>query len=275
MKTALSATSALNNAKDKQLRYTQRINLINHQLTTAGLTTTRPETTNSLPAKKRVVGGYNIISGLDYNQHHYLPPGERPSRCTTMGGKQGQRKFNPMAHRDFNLLTNQYYTRHENRQCEEKEQAKSKAADSFWKTHTFDPIKNAFYDNEKESHFQQKRVAKSLVHGEKVASQLPPSERYSEGRSYNIIDKRVVNEHNFNRLSRFGNRALANKNAPLVEARLQKVGQKRFELQEARKLNRVSYMRLLEPYRKGYDLVTCQSKVLPSVKDPTPPDLWK
>ena len=51
--------------------------------------------------------------------------------------------------RDFNVLTNKYHEDHEEKVAVDKEVALNRAADRYWKTHNYDPIRGTYFDKAK------------------------------------------------------------------------------------------------------------------------------
>lgn len=252
----------------------QKFNLINHRPFGAIAADKSSENqSGARPSNTRV--GYDLISNMD------LPTGRRPQTQASFRGT-GRAVKQELTHpREFNILTNKYLEKHDDHAEQDHEAAKARAEEKFWKTHDYNPLVGTFYDTEKEETFVKAREEKRKTHGLDRVEKLPDSEQFSEGRAVNIISKQVIDDKRFTRLTNKQNRSINSKNATQIEQRLRTEAETRAEVIDQRSLNRISYVRQIEPYKKGYDILTMQPyvgrtrKVIAPIKQKPKPPKWE
>lgn len=266
----------LHRAKDKQMQYTQTFNLINHQskLYQKNPMTQAPMTTN-------LTSGYNIVSNLDFADHHYLAPENRPDRLTNKTKTKdnqslGRRTFVSTAPtKNFNMISNRYLHDHSTQSASDQHAAKLTASRKYWLTHDFDPLRTQYYAAPKERAFQAERLSQTIGHGQVQAGRLPPAEKQSEGRALNIINKSVKDHDKLERMNARQDRGIKTKVARAIESRLQREAEVTAKVRDTRSLNRMSAQREVERTAHGYDLVTHQpyvgrtGKILPKGRENT------
>jgi len=93
---------------------------------------------------------YNIISGLAFQQHHYLPPDKRPQEKKVT---VKQKETTTTGLRDYNIITNRYLELHEDKSNTDKLIEKHELAEKYWKTHVYDHVTGQFYDPKKEEEY--------------------------------------------------------------------------------------------------------------------------
>jgi len=178
--------------------------------------------------------------------------------------------------REFNIINNNFSSNHDDRLRQEYESTKQTMVKKYWDTHKFDIIRQEHYDDAAESGEREREFQASRVHGLAQAAKLPRSMRYSEGRSYDILNhevkddelikislKRGIQEHN--RLTKF-------KDVPRQQVEAGKVDYDRWE---QRHMQRVSYKRWEEQIERGYDFV--HTNLLDPTHKPLPasaPKVW-
>ena len=129
--------------KDRALRYEQTFDVINFDDKLKGLEN-QPDYPKPKGQNKNVVGGtktfteYNILSNLSFNEHHYLPPEQRPPPLKEK--EKVSKKVTTTGLRDYNIITNRYLELHDNKVVVDKEIERLNAAKKYWKTHDFDPV---------------------------------------------------------------------------------------------------------------------------------------
>ena len=270
--------------KDKALRYEQTFDIINLDDKLKGL--------EGLPGypevkppnyKNRNLGNntktpYNIISCLDFADHHYLPPDQRPSRPID---KPRTYKVNIVEHRDFNIISNKYLAGHDSKAKADLDNYKLQAAEEYWKTHDYDIFTCKHIDPEREVQVSQshKEEAESLA--TRKYDRLPNGVKYSEGALYQAISSKVVDP------SRLYEIDIKNRNAKKrFETRydLEKEYHERdIEEQEKQKvqmINRISHERFLEDEHRGFDILNHSpyqgigAKTLYPSKTASKPSVW-
>jgi hypothetical protein len=154
-----------------------------------------------------------------------------------------------------------YHDRDEDQTQTEAARAKQLAAQKFFKTHDFDPVRATYFDYDKEAMFLRERDAEQQVHGKDRVLKLPPREQFSEGRLYNILNQNVINQEKLASATEHDKRALNKIQKTAFEQRMRVVG----ELQQSREtelcLNRYAHERNTQAYVHGYDPISNESFV--------------
>lgn len=239
---------ALNRARDKQLRYTQTYDIINHVPNTKELPQKPP---HKAPPDSRT--NWNIISNLDFDVHHHSKPGERPE--VPVEPPKATNLATQITKRDFDILSNKYMEGHEAKDAIDKEVAKQKATTRFWQTRSFNPVNCSYYDDDKEKHYWDGEAEAMKTHGEKQFSRLPPAMKTSEGAAYNLLTMEVRRDDSMKARERIVAKGQKKRIGSVVEARIKARATKAEDIMESRKIGRVSYQRFVESQRNGYDLV--------------------
>ncbi|KAF4321973.1 hypothetical protein BBO99_00003283 [Phytophthora kernoviae] len=160
--------------------------------------------------------------------------------------------------REFNILTNKYHDRHEDRFEQEAAQAKRLAAQKYFKTRAFDPIRITYTDEGREKEFLARRQKEEQEHGKDRVLLLPPREQFSEGRVYNILNQHVINPAKLDAMHEKDQRALNKMQKTAFEKRMHKVGET-IETRETNLcLNRFAHERHTESQVHGYDVLSNQ-----------------
>ena len=115
---------------------------------------------------------YNIISNMPFSQHHYAPPDQRPKQVKE---EESPKKVPRNVMRDFNIVTNRYWDRHEQKHHVDRQVELLEAAKKYWETHDFNPIAGNYYDPVKEGEFQATRRVEEREHGKDIAAKMPKS----------------------------------------------------------------------------------------------------
>ena len=246
--------------QDRALRYEQTFNVINLQNKLKGLEGLPGYPEVKLPNyKNRKLGNtsntdYNILSGLHFADHHYLPTDKRPKKPKPVPRKY---KINTVEYRDYNIITNRYFKDHEAKAELDKELVKQQSAREYWKTHDFDPVKCEFVDSEKEDCYLNEVKEKAKAHGIDQIERLPHGIKYSEGALYQPIGMKVVDKKRLeeidvkekNSKKRFEVRYDVEKDYLVRDVNQQ-------DLKKSASLNRISHQRFLESASRGFNILT-------------------
>lgn len=103
-----------------------------------------------------------------------------------------------------------YLEKHEERMEEEKRFLRQVADDKYSRTHDYNLIAGAYYDKKKEKEFVESRGKLGVMQGRAQQHRLPPSVRYCEGNSFDIINKQVRNAPFLFLFSMFNNTIINN-----------------------------------------------------------------
>ncbi|KAJ8556879.1 hypothetical protein ON010_g9085 [Phytophthora cinnamomi] len=197
------------------------------------------------PYRKKSAAEYNIVTNIPHNGTNGPPPSTTasPSR---------------KPYREFNILTNKYHDRNDDRFEQEAAQAKRIAAQKYFKTRTFDPVRITYVDEDREKEFLVRRHEEQQTHGKDRVLMLPPREQFSEGRLYNILSQRVINSAKLATMNEKDQRVLNKIKKTAYETKMREVG----ENQQAREtdlcLNRYAHERHIQSYVHGYDVLSNQ-----------------
>ncbi|KAG7398992.1 hypothetical protein PHYBOEH_009985 [Phytophthora boehmeriae] len=242
---AIQRKHNLENSRANQLRTLQRFNMINNQ----------PMYPGAMDPKEKQKQHPNLRkSGAEYNIVTNVPLGGAESHCPAPPGTDSRRPV-----REFNILTNQYHDRHEDRFEREATQAKQQAAQKFLKTRAFDPIRSIYNDEDREKEFQIRRQKEEQEHGKDRVFKLPPREQFSEGRVYNILNQRVINSSKLAAMNVKDQRALNKMQKAAFEKRMREEGEAIKNRETDRCLNRFAHERHTESQLHGYDVLSNQS----------------
>jgi len=184
--------------------------------------------------------------------------------------------------RDYNIISGRYRNHHSKRVDLDNKNLANTAAERFWQTHDFNPVTTTFYDGDKEELFKEARGVFEKSHGAVQRRRLPPKVRDSEGYLYDIVSMRTKDEEGLEalKMSQSGGENKLSKS--VVEEKIRRRQNDRYDLVEQRKMNRVAARRFDEMTKHGYDLVTGQpykgkgAKVVPRpVHMSRAPSVWK
>ena len=75
--------------------------------------------------------------------------------------------------RDYNVVTNKYLQQNDLKVATNEEIQRAEAAIRYWKKNNFDPIRNQYFDDEKEKAFCKARDDEAKIHGKDYCKKLP------------------------------------------------------------------------------------------------------
>ena len=239
--------------KDRALRYEQTFDIINLDNKLKGLEGLPGYPEEKPPNyKNRNLGNnsktpYNIISCLDFADHHYLPPEQRPPRL------------------------------------EEKPRTyKINVAEQYWKTHDYDIFNCKFIDPHKEEEVSVQNGQEIEKVAKKKYEKLPNGIKYSEGALYQAISMKIVDPERLYEIDVKSKQAKQRyENRYDIE---KEYHDRDIEYQEKSKIqavNRIAHERYTENIERGYDILSHSpfqgrgSKVVyPSLTKPKP-TIWE
>ncbi|KAH8053889.1 hypothetical protein JL721_10609 [Aureococcus anophagefferens] len=154
-------------------------------------------------------------------QRHYDPRRERAARASAAEA-DGASPLRSTSSRSTSSTSSpqQYISDHKGRTLRDRTEAKHSAQKLFWETHDFDPLLGRYYDAGKEADFAKQRAVLSSIAGQGSVARLPPAVQYCEGAAYDIVSHAVKDQAKLEVASGVGNRAIASKKGPSVEAEL-------------------------------------------------------
>ena len=201
---------------------------------------------------------WNIIN-------HQAKDGSGPVRKGAPGGANGGLLPASWKRREFDIVSNKYNSDHKGRTLRDRTEAKHGAQKLFWETHDFDPLLGRYYDDGKEADFVKQRAVLSQIAGQGSVARLPPAVQYCEGAAYDIVSHAVRDGGKLAVASGVGNRAIASKKGPSVEAELRQRSAKRDDRDKSRALARfaktIDFCEREGGRHHGYDVLTHESHV--------------
>ena len=147
---------------DNALRNEQTYDIINLKDKLAGFERNTDIPHLSRIRKKKLENSrtnYNILSNFTLEKHHYLPPEFRP-KITEESNEIGITKLNANNYKDYNIITNKYKFKHDEKTKTDYDLAVVEAAKNFSVKTNFDPIKIRYINDKKEDAFQNYKKEK-------------------------------------------------------------------------------------------------------------------
>jgi hypothetical protein len=271
--------------KDRALRYEQTFDIINLEDKLKGLEGLPGYPEEHPPNyKNRNLGNnsktpYNIISCLDFADHHYLPPEQRPPRPLE---KPRTYKINVVEHRDFNIISNRYLKEHESKAIKDLDSYKQQAAEEYWKTHDYDIFTCKFIDPGKEEEEKRKCGDEARSVSQKKYDKLPNGVKYSEGALYQAISSKVVDPARLYEIDMKNRQAKQRFEFRYdIEKEYHDRDIEEQEKMKAQAMKRVSHERFTEEMRRGYDIISHSpfegrgAKTVYPAKTHSKPGLWE
>lgn len=105
---------------------------------------------------------YNIITNYSLQDHYFDAPEKRPA-CKEWKEHFPESLNKP--NKDYNIVSNKYTEHHDEKVKADEQILRAEAAQKYWKTHDFDIVNCAFYDQDKENNYDVERKEKAKVHG--------------------------------------------------------------------------------------------------------------
>ncbi|KAH8086045.1 hypothetical protein JL720_7245 [Aureococcus anophagefferens] len=218
----------------------------------------------------RGAGAEQQAAGLAHVLEHHQPQGQGPQGAPAEVRRRRARAESGLLpaswkRREFDIVSNKYISDHKGRTLRDRTEAKHSAQKLFWETHDFDPLLGRYYDAGKEADFAKQRAVLSSIAGQGSVARLPPAVQYCEGAAYDIVSHAVKDQAKLEVASGVGNRAIASKKGPSVEAELRDRSVKRDDRDKSRALARfaktVDFCEREGGRHHGYDVLTHESHV--------------
>ncbi|CAN0486543.1 unnamed protein product, partial [Ectocarpus sp. 12 AP-2014] len=269
--------TALNNAKSRQLRVEQNYDIVTHS-TFLSAKEANFNTANPLlhlhiyqgptPRPSRhpdTRTSYDILNHVPKEKAHSValiyPNGEGPEVLPQkVVMVEGGKKPHSHLRRDVDVLSNRFLEKHEERMTEEKRFLRERAEEKYRRTHDYNIIAGAYYDQDKERKFVNSRDKLLTMQGRAQQYRLPPSVRYGEGNGYNIINQQQPKKTVVDMTSAsVQDRGLSKRTRgrQTYEDNIRQ-HERAAAASEQRTLNRPSHMRHVELLRTGHNVVSNQ-----------------
>jgi hypothetical protein len=205
------------------------------------------------PEKKIVIRDNHIIANMSIDA--YKKTSIFFDEAYVEGNRMARHVVPPVraGMRDLNIISNRYLKDDEARREQEYKELRDTVAERYWKGRNFNLVAGQYYLDEKEEQYQDQKRYLNSVHGKAKDMRLPPSIKFSEGHSYDIINHVAPDESKLKLSQTIKIRAQNRYKRNKIEAEIQKLGVEKYDLQESRKLNRVGYERFQQQIERGYD----------------------
>ena len=276
-----SKTRVLNEAWDRQLRREQHFDIIN-QVPKKGHIHEVPYVQRLKPPSLITATrneGYDILSTLGHDQHHWAPPDKRPLRIPTPPKKQ--RNLTAVNQpRGYDIISNRFDEHHSPQSEWQAQNNRQRTVEKYWDARDFNPVTCSYYDTEKEEFYNKRMKELLLLQGSDAINRLPPTLAKSESLMYNICTG-VVKDHA--RLEEKIEAERAALEAKAIRIRAEEMmrirGDVRAAAAAARKDARVSHVRYTSVTERGFDIVSNaeydRSGEPPPPRTRAKPSLWE
>ena len=182
-----SKSKILNNAWDKQLQREQHFDIIT-QVPKRGHIHEVPYVQRLKPPSLITAtrnGGYDILSTLGHDEHHWAPTDKRPPRIVTPPKKQPNLTVAKQS-RSYDIISNRFQEHHAPQSEWQAESNRQRTVEKYWQARDFNPITCSYYDAEKEEFYNKRIKEFLLLQGKDAVGRLPPTLAKSESLMYNI-----------------------------------------------------------------------------------------
>lgn len=149
-----------------------------------------PQDPRPRPSKEDRNGSkYHILSKLTLDKHLHAPTlyDDEMVHKEIVASSQHRIRSKPVPMRRYNMLTNMYIENHEETTAQEREKLQRRIDEAFWKTHSFDPIRQTHYDPAVEEQTVAGEKLAETMQGQALRKKLPESIVHAEGYEYDII----------------------------------------------------------------------------------------
>lgn len=211
----------------------------------------------------------HILTNLQYEDHINAPLLDDGTYTLTKFRPNTVRAKTSIAHsREFNVISNEYKVDHDRRRLEDFEKLKTHLLKKYWDNHDYDMIKGKFYSPEKQKLYEHHLETIKSVQGTAQMERLPPSLKYSDGNSYNVLTHDVYDEEKLNSTLTVTNRSLNRIKKLQKEAEQKARGEGEAKVKEELHMNRIKFQRWEQQVDRGYNFITNQ--VVHEVPAPLP-----
>jgi len=247
------AVEASNRGRDRQLKVSQRFDIITHKALVDDDAAPPPKPV-SQTYRSRV--GFNIVSNKPLSEHHYDKPESRPPREASPRAPRARVEHASMS-RDYDIVSGRYVSDHEAKAARDVEVSRRRAADRWWQTRDFDPIRQRFYDAEKDEKERDVAAAAEARSRSRKEAAAPPRERFRENAGYDTLLHRVTDAGRLAAADARTKRPPKKPTRTATEARLVEEGVVAAARADARSVRRAGYKNVRDlPDRRPFDLVT-------------------
>mmetsp|Transcript_25796 Transcript_25796/g.43497 ORF Transcript_25796/g.43497 Transcript_25796/m.43497 type:complete len:468 (-) Transcript_25796:208-1611(-) len=242
----------------------QPFNIINH----AG----PPRTNVLLGSQNRGTREWNVLSHMPEKLHAKAPTEFNQDFQIECTKRKSAFHGNTVARgRDYSILSNKFNENDSARRLEEYLGVQDHLRKEYTRTRIYDPIKVQSYDPQKEQRWQTQHQEEKVRNRNRQEAAIPKSTKYAEGNTYNILTTEVINA---DRLMQKPDRALNRYKGSATKIEAAKVvGDQRATVEDARRLNRISYDRWEKTIDRGFDFVFGGPVELQPVPKPRP-SIW-
>lgn len=196
---------------------------------------------------------YNIVTNLPFEEHHWAPPGERP---TSLDRSPQERKIAQWQIKDYNIVTNKYLNDHPDKIQMEQRLNLLEATKKYNKQNYFDPVTQQYNDPRVEERVRAFEDARGVEAHLQLKAQQPPSFKGRESAYYDVLSHKTHDEDMLQVFDsvqeqckdRFRNRYTVEHNLHVRDLRGDNIA-------DSRKLNGIAPERFEIPIHRGYDII--------------------
>jgi hypothetical protein len=196
---------------------------------------------------------YNIVSGIGHAEHHWAPPQERPLGPIKI---PRAREVPGLLQRDFNIVSNRYKERHDEKTARDHELAKAEATAKHHLKNRFHPLAQKFIVQDEESRMQ---VADECHNKEETLlrkQKQPPTMKHRATAFYNPVNHAFKDEQMLKWMDLVEDeRKLRYRTKHFVELDIHNRNLACDNLEQKRKLNRQHWFRHSTERNRGHDII--------------------
>ncbi|RYH30974.1 hypothetical protein EON65_03705 [archaeon] len=201
----------------------------------------------------------HILTNLQYEDHINAPLLDDGTYALTKFRPNTVRAKTSIAQsREFNVISNEYKVNHDKRRLEDFEKLKTHLLKKYWDNHDYDMIKGRFYSPEKQKLYEEHLETIKSVQGTAQMERLPPSLKYSDGNSYNLLTHDVYDQEKLNSTLTVTNRSLNRVKKLQKEAEQKANGELEAQAKEHLHMNRIKFQRWEQQVDRGFNFITNQ-----------------
>eukprot|EP01016_Furgasonia_blochmanni_P003674 TRINITY_DN1143_c0_g1_i1.p1 TRINITY_DN1143_c0_g1~~TRINITY_DN1143_c0_g1_i1.p1 ORF type:complete len:578 (-),score=53.64 TRINITY_DN1143_c0_g1_i1:83-1816(-) len=166
--------------REKTMKYDQAIDIITLEPNPA-----KPKTEVFIEKTKNRLGptnqvNYNIINNAGKEgQPQTAELLEQQRRERIEQNRREKKDFSPPP-RDFNIVSNRYCDKHDEKTTKDTDNARRDASERFFKSHDYNVITAKFYDEAKQKEFEEQRKKEEELHMKKAIAKIPATWKYRE-----------------------------------------------------------------------------------------------
>lgn len=210
----LRATRRANRGFDRSLRQQQRFDIVTHA---ARIDDDEP------PPRKPPTLTFSTRAGVNIVTNEPLP--EERARLEARekdAARKREARLATAPKRDFDVLTNRYAEKHEEKEAADREAALRSAAEKLWRQRAFDPLTQTWRDKGRDREEAEAEARIAREQRERRAQAAPVRVLDREGAAYDIVGHRVRDSERLKRCDGRERRPLVRPTRLAAEGRMRR-----------------------------------------------------